>query len=201
MSEHAYLQAPAPCPAVWAACAEDSQEGSGLDPGPSSLQQIRDGGIPCWSQDQGLGASRRCGSHEAEDRRCRAGESYKLLGEERTPTPPNGRPLQTGQTLRTGGAQDSSTQQSCSMSFSPGKRGTRSTASPGCSPRPAGTEAKHLRDLTPGTQVSPHQHPHLPLWSRHPQSSLQIPSFTQSKASSLEYVAQPLLQIGLRPQL
>ena len=48
------------------------------------LQQIRDGGDPMLGQDQGLGASRRCGGHEAEDRRCRAGELKAAGGKEDT---------------------------------------------------------------------------------------------------------------------
>lgn len=85
---------------VWAACVLGiRRKGSGLDPGPSSSSRSGMEEIPCWARTKvwerlgGVGAMRQ----KTED----AGQaSYKLLGEERTPTPtpPNGRPLQTGQT-------------------------------------------------------------------------------------------------------
>ena len=97
--------------------------------------------------------------------------------------------------MRTGGAQDSKhTTKLFDVILSWEKGGPVQQLPQDAAHSPAGTEAKHLRDHTRGTQVSPHQHPHFPLWSRNPQSSLQIPSFTQSKASSLEYRAhQPSL--------
>ena len=171
-------------------------------PWSSPLQQIRDGGDPMLSQDQGLGGSRRCG---AMRQKMQGGGVTSCWGKRGHPPPPlqmlpnapANRP-----DLRTGGAQDSKhTAKLFDVILSWEKGGPVQQLPQDAAHGPAGTEAKHLRDLTLGTQVSTHQHPQLPLRSRHPQSSLQIPSFTPSKASSLEYRAQLLLSIGLRPQL
>lgn len=87
-----------------------------------------------------------------------AGQASQAVGgrEGHPPPPLQMEPLQNRPDLRTGGAQDSKhTAKLFDVILSWEKGGTRSTVLPqDAAHGPAGTEAKHLRDLTPGTQVS-----------------------------------------------